>query len=119
MLDDALLLGDSSRRDAVVEPLDPAEQTPANTNVPSPLLPRASQVVCNLRVGERDERGNTVKYIYSCDQDYVVYYSRLEHPSPGADAETTVSTAGGWWRRRRFSPKQAGDLPYESEGVQA
>jgi hypothetical protein len=119
MLDDALPLGDSSRRDAVVETLDPAEQTPANANVPSPLLPRASQVVCNLRVGERDERGNTVKYIYSCDQDYVVYYSRLEHPSPGADAETTASTAGGWWRRRRFSPKPAGDLPYESEGVQA
>nr|WP_294557153.1 hypothetical protein [uncultured Rhodopila sp.] len=64
-----------------------------------------------------DERGNTVKYIYSCDQDYVVYYSRLEHPSPGADGAAKASTAGG--RRRRFSPGSTGDLPYESEGVQA
>jgi hypothetical protein len=119
MLDDALTLGDSSRRDAVVEILVPAEQTPATANQ-APLLPKASShVVCNLRVDELDERGNTVKYIYSCDQDYVVYYSRLEHQSPRANAETKASTAGGWWRRRRFSPKPGGDLPYESEGVQA
>jgi hypothetical protein len=31
-----------------------------------------------LRIGDLDERGNTVKYIYSIDPNYVVYYSRLE-----------------------------------------
>jgi hypothetical protein len=120
MLDNALALSDSSHRDAVVEKPALAEQTPANANMPPPLQPEASQVVCKLRVDDRDERGDTVRYIYSCDQDYVVYYSRLEPQSPGADAGTKVSTARGWgWRRRRFSPKPARDLPYESEGVQA
>ncbi len=40
-----------------------------------------------LKVGGLDERGNTVKYIYARDPDYVVYYSRLEHEptDPGAD----------------------------------
>jgi hypothetical protein len=128
MLNDALPMDDSStlptdHRDPVVEIVVPVEQTPANANVPASLLPKPSQVVCNLQVDELDERGNTVKYIYSCDQDYVVYYSRLEHQSVSAEAETKASGAGKLRRRpfrsRRLSVKQASDLPYESEGVQA
>ena len=87
--------------------------TPANdTN--QPIQP--SSVTCTLKVGEPDERGNTVKYIYSCDQDYIVYYSRLEHRSANADAEQHARTARGMRRlmsRPRFEPG------YESEGVQA
>jgi hypothetical protein len=128
MSNDALPMDDSStlptdHRDPVVEIVVPVEQIPANANVPASLLPKPPQVVCNLRVDELDERGNTVKYIYSCDPDYVVYYSRLERRSASANAETKASGAGKWRRRsfpsRRFSVKQTGDLPYESEGVQA
>ena len=78
--------------------------------------------MCNLKVGELDERGNTVKYIYACDRDYVVYYSRLERKSAGANAEMQASAAGKrrWrMRRRGLAPGSAIDLPYESEGVQA
>jgi hypothetical protein len=118
MLDSAQVSGDPSCFGKVAKPPDSAGQTPATENPPAPNSPEADPVVCNLRVGDRDERGNTVKYIYSCDQDYVVYYSRLEHQSAGTDAAPRASTDGGW-RRRRFSPKATGDLPYESEGVQA
>jgi len=40
-------------------------------------LPVTSSVPA-LRVGGLDDRGNTVKYIYSVDPAYIIYYSRLE-----------------------------------------
>ena len=96
-------------------------QFPANENAPGSAPAQAPENMCSLDVGQRDERGNTVKYIYSCDRDYVVYYSRLEPKSDGADAEKQGDPAG--WQRstrfRAFAGRRAADLPYESEGVQA
>ena len=83
--------------------------------------PRELPEICTLKVGGQDERGNTVKYIYSCDRGYVIYYSRLEHRSASIDADRRSRTGTGlrWLRQfRRFIPKTH-DLPYESEGVQA
>ena len=93
-----------------------SQQTAVATLPPAPL------VECGLAVGERDERGNTVKYIYSCDQDYVVYYSRLEHKSARSDADKTAEATTGRarkWLRWWSSSRSVRDLPYESEGVQA
>jgi hypothetical protein len=93
--------------------------TPANdTNHVVPSAPE----ICTLRVGGLDERGNTVKYIYSCDQDYVVYYSRLEHHSANTDAEEHGHAFGGLRRLRhigRLRSRPVLELAYESEGVQA
>jgi hypothetical protein len=96
-------------------------QFPANENAPAPPETKIPEVMCSLDVGGRDERGNTVKYIYSCDRDYVVYYSRLEHKSASADAQEQAYSARPrrLMRFRAFSAKRATDLPYESEGVQA
>jgi hypothetical protein len=84
---------------------------------------QAPRVECNLQVGGLDERGNTVKFIYSCDQDYVVYYSRLENKSAKAEAEQATESAHSWRRPLQslglFSSRPAIELPYESEGVQA
>lgn len=83
--------------------------------------PRELPEICTLKVGGQDERGNTVKYIYSCDRGYVIYYSRLEHRSVSIDADRRSRTGTGlrWLGQfRRFIPKTH-DLPYESEGVQA
>jgi hypothetical protein len=93
----------------------------ATTQVPAVVV--QPPVACNLQVGGLDERGNTVKYIYSCDQDYVVYYSRLEHRSAGAADEHAADSASRQRRPSRvfglFSSRPAKELPYESEGVQA
>jgi hypothetical protein len=72
-------------------------------------------------VGDPDERGNTVKYIYSRDQEYVVYYSRLEYNSTNPKGEDLASPAHRSWLPRvgRRAAKNPVDLPYESEGVQA
>jgi hypothetical protein len=72
-------------------------------------------------VGDPDERGNTVKYIYSRDQEYVVYYSRLEYSSANQKGEDPASPAHRSWLPRfgRRASKNPVDLPYESEGVQA
>jgi hypothetical protein len=80
----------------------------------------AASVKCPLKVGTPDERGNTVKYIFSCDNDYVVYYSRLEHRTPTGDV--AASSGGNLYRLRRFNPftrHPSVGLPNESEGVQA
>ncbi|MEJ0015578.1 MAG: hypothetical protein WDN25_03275 [Acetobacteraceae bacterium] len=82
-------------------------------------------VTCFLQVGKFDERGNRVKYIYGCDLDYVVYYSRLEHPSATEPTETappSPSPAPVRWLtglRALLDGRRDHDLPYESEGVQA
>lgn len=127
MLDDALPMGEPSdpapgRGDPVGEREAPAPQAPANENAPASPSAQTPQEMCNLKVGELDERGNTVKYIYACDRDYVVYDSRLERKSAGANAEMQADAAGRrrWlMRRRSLAPRSAIDLPYESEGVQA
>jgi hypothetical protein len=71
--------------------------------------------MCTLKVGETDERGSTVKYIYSCDRDYVVYYSRLEPRTP----EHVPGRLRSLCPFGRISAKPVYDPAYESEGVQA
>ena len=98
------------------------EAQPAPAQVPAVVVPPPPAAVgCRLTVGELDERGNTVKFIYSCDQDYVVYYSRLEHRSPAGDAAHAARP--GLRSALRFllplGQHHTQELPYESEGVQA
>jgi hypothetical protein len=73
-------------------------------------------------VGCPDERGNTVKYIYAIDPEYVVYYSRLEHRD--TEPETGKADAAGKWSHRlkglaSFLRRNSGSPRYEREGVQA
>ncbi len=83
-------------------------------------LADTSQGVCRLQVGGPDERGNTVKYIYARDREYVVYYSRLEHFRRTRKPRTYRSEAiVRRWRGTAGGSKSPVDLPYESEGVQA
>jgi len=105
--------------DTAAEPIAP--QPPANENTPGPPLINASHEICHLRVGDPDERGNTVKYIYSRDQEYVVYYSRLEYSSTNPKGDDPADRAHRSWLPRvgRRASKSTVDLPYESEGVQA
>ena len=108
--------------DTAPEPLEPmAPQPPANENTPGSPPSNASHEICHLRVGDPDERGNTVKYIYSRDQEYVVYYSRLEYSSANAKGEDPAGPAHRLRLPRfgRHASKSPVDLPYESEGVQA
>lgn len=125
MLEDALPAGELSNPPAdgdgtAGEIAPPIVRAPANENAPAPPAPDPHQGVCGLQVGGLDERGNTVKYIYACDRDYVVYYSRLEHsPKTPADPDEDFVS-----RRRRLKALRKGlrhhrYLPYESEGVQA
>jgi len=84
-----------------------ADGTPGTGAVLNPTTPM-------LRVDGIDERGNTVKYIYASDPDYVVYYSRLER----------VAEEHGAWRHpfsrfHRARPKAIPTGSYEREGVQA
>lgn len=76
---------------------------------------------CPLKVGGKDPRGNTVKYIYACDGDFVVYYSRLEHdPDNGGTGSFSLrSLAHRLLRLGRRSLLPVLDTAYESEGVQA
>jgi hypothetical protein len=108
--------------DTAPEPVAPmAPQTPANENTPGSSPVDASHEICHLRVGAPDERGNTVKYIYSRDQEYVVYYSRLEYNSANPKGEAPAGPTHHSWLPRFgwHASKSAVDLPYESEGVQA
>ncbi len=86
---------------------------------PSPMSIATPDDICALKVGGLDERGNTVRYVYACDIDYVVYYSRLEHR--GATEEVAArSRASGRLRRQWHAIRgQPVALAYESEGVQA
>jgi hypothetical protein len=121
MLDNALPAG-ADRADQFVAAETAAPQVPVVV-VPQPTAIQAGRVECKLAVGGLDERGNTVKYIYSCDQDYVVYYSRLEHRASSTDSQQAAGSVGDkrrlMWLRRFFTARSALDLPYESEGVQA
>jgi len=58
------------------------DASPAQAPAATPVVPR--QTVPELQVGQRDERGNVIKYVYARDPDYVVYYSR---------------PARRWWQR--------------------
>jgi hypothetical protein len=78
-----------------------------------------AQSMCALTVGGKDERGNTVKYIYACDPDYVIYYSRLEHGAAGNGAQGGGTRPHGLRRLVRFAGRPVHDVAYESEGVQA
>jgi hypothetical protein len=54
-------------------------KTPANDDTKTNEVPKqATSSVSPLCVGDIDERGNTIKYIYAVDPHYVIYYSRLE-----------------------------------------
>lgn len=98
---------------ATVVQLQPAAAPPAQ---PQPQLDD-----CPLQVGGQDLRGNTVKYIYACDGDYVVYYSRLER-NPDTDDIGPPSLRNMLQRALRFGRRSllpVADAAYESEGVQA
>jgi hypothetical protein len=100
---------------------EPANDTGEPVVVPLPRSDPAPETSA-LRVGGQDERGNTVKYIYARDPDYVVYYSRLEHPSTSGDGDGQANPGRHWFRRDRlgqFRPTPVSDSAYESEGVQA
>ncbi len=78
--------------------------------------------VSKLKVGDLDERGNTVKYIYAVDPDYIVYYSRLElRGDRSTEAPDRLLTEAGERRGRLarlaslFRPRT--DQGYEREGV--
>ena len=110
----------------VVDPqvkLDATTPPATNDNPAPPGAPDEAQPTGGeLKVGGLDERGNTVKYIYARDPDYIVYYSRLEHSSDRADDGGEGRAVGGrsWPRRAgRWSAIQGPDPAYESEGVQA
>ena len=91
---------------------------------PHPPAPEADDrpTVCPLKVGERDERGNTVEYIYARDPHYIVYFSRLQQQGAPDDATGHRGAAAQrrrWWPlRRRAAGADVG--PAETcKGVQA
>ena len=92
-------------------------ELPGDQPVAAPSIEPAP-VGCRLKLGDLDECGNTVKYIYASDQDYVVYYSRLEQPG---DTQSALRSACRSALRRlfAFAQRHPPELPYESEGVQA
>ena len=63
--------------------------------------------VCPLKVGERDERGNTVEYIYARDPHYIVYFSRLQQHGAPDDAAGHRATAAQWRRWWPFAHRAA------------
>jgi hypothetical protein len=73
-----------------------------------------ASTVPELKVGDPDERGNTVKYVYAVDPDYIVYYSRLEHRR-----EEPNQGLGRRWRTRIGFLLGLNGPAYEREGVQA
>ena len=79
-----------------------------------------AQQLCALAVGHPDERGNTIKYIYARDPDYVVYYGRLEHEAGDQDSNNRRKGQGRFQLGRlgRLARLPVSDPAYESEGVQ-
>lgn len=87
---------------------------------PPPMADKTPPPACALGVGDHDERGNTVKYIYACDQDYVVYYSRLERVAGETDEPMPLRhRLRRLLRPQRLRSQPVFDAAYESEGVQA
>jgi hypothetical protein len=102
-------------------PANQAGNAPAGAAA-QPAARGTQENMCALKVDDPDERGNTVKYIYACDPEYVVYYSRLEHrPIVTGGATPAAATRGGHWlpRLRRASRQSGAPSAFESEGVQA
>ena len=89
---------------------------------PSPTAADDRPTVCPLKVGQRDERGNTVEYIYARDPHYVVYFSRLDPQEPVDDAagnRSTVPQRRGWWPFRGHAAQSAAQPTHPWKGVQA
>jgi hypothetical protein len=62
----------SDHADTAPEPVTPmAPQPPPTRTPPGSPLSNTSYEICHLQVGDPDERGNTVKYIYSRDTGFV------------------------------------------------
>jgi hypothetical protein len=78
--------------------------------------------VCKLEVGGRDERGNTVEYVYARDPHYIVYFSRLDRQEPTTDAaghRIAVPQQRGWWPFRGRGARSAAEPTNPWKGVQA
>ena len=78
--------------------------------------------VCPLNVGELDERGNTVEYIYARDPHYIVYFSRLEQPHAANDnggLQRAIPQRGRWWPLRRRAGRAEAETADTWKGVQA
>jgi hypothetical protein len=82
-------------------------QPPTGAPHPSATEPDDRPTVCSLKVGERDERGNTVEYIYARDPHYIVYFSRLQQHGAPDDAAGHRATAAQWRRWWPFAHRAA------------
>lgn len=96
---------------------------PATGAPPTPVTePDDRPTVCPLKVGERDERGNTVEYIYARDPHYIVYFSRLQQRDAPGDAGGHRGAAAQWRRWWPFAHRAAraeADPTDTWKGVQA
>ena len=96
---------------------------PDNDNVGPKAMPGSPFTAPTLQLGDIDPCGNTVQYIYATDQDYVVYFSRLERRGsvpnggtrPGPDAGKPPLAQ----RLRQPRAPAVRAIPYQREGVQA
>lgn len=107
-------IADPVQVEAVVAP-----PTSTNDNSARSAATKSDEDMPKLTVGGQDDRGNTVKYIYSLDPNYVIYYSRLEHRSSGPDGNPRDRGASRRWLMRVGSFVGLVDNDYEREGVQA
>ncbi len=118
----AIFAAETERNNPAVSP-DTGTPAAANDDNGPPAAPAVvRRTVSMLDVGTVDERGNTVKYIYARDPDYVVYYSRLERRPDAADygwADGTHPQRRRWLPVGRRRTGVAGSSDYRSEGVQA
>jgi hypothetical protein len=91
----------------------------ANDQIAAPdPLAKVAYLPPMLRIGGLDERGNTVKYIYAIDPNYVVYYSRLERRNTGAnDTDLDETPRRGLMAWIKSLLRLSGPA-YEREGVQ-
>lgn len=109
--------GEPSAENTAPSPSDAARTLDGGANViplrgETALVPAPPEPTRWPRVGEKDERGNTIKYIYGIDPDYMVYYSRLEYT--GAEAAARHRLPG----RISLLRRDGTDPGYEREGVQ-
>jgi hypothetical protein len=78
--------------------------------------------VCPLKLGQRDERGNTVEYIYARDPHYIVYFSRLQPqdtPDDAAGHRGAAAQRRWWWPFPRRAARAEADPTDTWKGVQA